>query len=504
MISAGEVIIFYRSEENYPEKLAGNVQEKKLKPLAFYYFCSSKSKGLMYAIVDIETTGGHAHANGITEIAIIIHDGVNIVDRFETLLNPRVPIPPFIQNLTGINEEMVKNAPCFDVVANQVYELLKDKVFVAHNVNFDYSFLKYHLSLSGFDLQCKKLCTVRLGRKIMPGLPSYSLGKLCHHLGISNSSRHRAMGDAAATAIFFGMLLSRDTENHIGISMLPRSKEQYLPTFLPAGIIEQLPSEPGVYYFHNLQGKVIYVGKAKNLKKRVNSHFTGNNPSKQRQNFLRNIHNITYQLCGTELIAFILEAVEIKRLWPAYNRSLKRFEQAYGLFLFEDQKGYYRLAIDKRRKHSSPVYTFGSILEGHNLLQKLIADFELCQKLCFIQRNNDSCQGIADKSCRGACEGQESPAIYNTRVLETISHLKSHAPTFAILAEGRYIHEQSCILMEAGQFYGMGYVNAESGWNDLQLLKQQLTPYPANEYIHNLMLQHLSKFPDKSIWFTNP
>ena len=133
----------------------------------------------MYAIVDIETTGGHASANGITEVAICIHDGKKITQRFSTLVNPRMDIPVYIRALTGISNEMVQDAPPFEDVAADIYHLLHGKIFVAHNVNFDYSFIRHHLSAAGYDLQCNKLCTVRLGRKILPGLPSYSLGKLC-------------------------------------------------------------------------------------------------------------------------------------------------------------------------------------------------------------------------------------------------------------------------------------------------------------------------------------
>ena len=309
---------------------------------------------------------------------------------------------------------MVQDAPPFEDVAADIYHLLHGKIFVAHNVNFDFSFIRYHLALAGYDLQCSKLCTVRLGRKIMPGMPSYSLGKLCRHLGIDNESRHRAAGDAEATAQLFSLLLQNDTSNHIKEALKQRSREQVLPANLPKKDIDQLPFSPGVYYFHDQKGKVIYVGKARNIKKRVCSHFSGNNSGLQRQEFLRNIHHVTYQDCGTELIAFVLEAVEIKRLWPKYNRSLKRFEHAYGLYAFEDQSGYLRLAVDKRRKLTNPLYTCNSLLDGRNLLLRLIDDFELCPKFCFIQTNNGPCTGANEQLC--ACTGHETVEDYNKKV----------------------------------------------------------------------------------------
>src|ERR1700744_470721 len=366
----------------------------------------------MYAIVDIETTGGHASANGITDFAVCIHDGNRVVDRYSTLINPHQEIPIYIQALTGINNEMLRDAPTFDQVAAKIYKLLNGHVFVAHNVNFDYSFVRYHLARCGYDLQSNKLCTVRLGRKIIPGHASYSLGKLCHSLGIQNDNRHRAMGDADATARLFSLLLENDKDGHIKSALKQNSKEQMLPPNLPKKAMLALPYTPGVYYFHDAKGKVIYVGKAKNIRKRVSSHFTGNNPGLQRQNFLKDIHQITYQICGTELIAFVLECIEIKRLWPKHNRSLKRFEHAYGVYIFEDQRGYLRLAVDKHRKHQQTIYTCNSLLEGYNLLNRLVEAFGLCPKLCFIQTG--SCTKGQEDKC--ACGGHESVKKYNKRV----------------------------------------------------------------------------------------
>jgi DNA polymerase-3 subunit epsilon len=453
----------------------------------------------MYAIVDIETTGGHASANGITEIAICIHDGKKVVKRFETLVNPQRDIPIYISALTGITNEMVREAPPFEDVAADIYHLIHGKIFVAHNVNFDFSFVRYHLAAAGYDLQANKLCTVRLGRKILPGLPSYSLGRLCKHLGIDNQSRHRAMGDAEATAELFTLLLNSDTDNHIKQSLKQGSKDQVLPPNLSKKDIDQLPYTPGVYYFHDQKGKVIYVGKAKNLKKRVSSHFTGNNPGFQRQEFLRNIHQISHQICGTELIAFVLEAIEIKRLWPKYNRSLKRFENAFCLYAFEDQRGYIRLAVDKYRKYSDPIYTCSSLLDGYNLLNKLIEAFDLCPKLCFIQKNNELCTSAAGSSC--ACEGVESPESYNEKVNNAIDQLKQALPTYAIRDEGRTGDEHSCILVEKGQFYGMGYISHYFDADNVQQLKSYLTPYPGNDYIKNIVATYASKYPDRMVVF---
>lgn len=456
----------------------------------------------MYAIVDIETTGGHASANGITEVAICIHDGLQVVHRYETLVNPGRDIPVYIRALTGISNEMVQNAPPFKQVAHEIYQLLHNKIFVAHNVNFDYSFLRYHLAASGYDLNCNKLCTVRLSRKILPGLPSYSLGKLCRHLNINNESRHRAGGDAGATAQLFGLLLRSDANNHISASLKHNSKEQLLPPNLNKEAIDHLPMMPGVYYFHDQKGKVIYVGKAVNIKKRVCSHFSGNNPNLQRQEFLRSIYHISYRECGTELMALAMEATEIKKLWPKYNRSLKRFEHTFGLYTFEDQRGYLRIAVDRHRKYAHAVHNCRSLTEGYNLLKQLMEEFELCPKLCFVQKNNAPCTGShATGQC--ACMGSESADTYNEKVNRAIKSLEQQLPTFVLRDKGRNYQEQSCMLVENGRFYGMGYIPNELEENNMEVLKSYLSPYHDNGYIKNLMLNHAERFPMKKVNLVN-
>ncbi|CAN5177604.1 hypothetical protein BH23BAC1_BH23BAC1_47480 [soil metagenome] len=271
----------------------------------------------MYAIVDIETTGGYAERNKIVEIAIIIHDGITVVDEFETLINPERFIPSSISAIHGISNAMVQHAPTFAELAEKIYEFLDGKIFVAHNVNFDYGFIKYEFELLGRQINLKKLCTVRLCRKLISGLSSYSLGNLCRHLKIVNESRHRAGGDARATAILFGILLSKDIEGFIDISLKKNSREALFPANLPKEQYETLPEKTGVYYFLDEKCNVIYLGKAKNIKSRITSHFSGTATSWSRQNFKSKIYGISYELTGNELIALLFESHEIKRLWTS-------------------------------------------------------------------------------------------------------------------------------------------------------------------------------------------
>ncbi len=448
---------------------------------------------MIYAIVDIETTGGYAASNGITEIAVFVHDGLKIMDRFETLINPRQTIPYFIQTMTGITNEMVADAPVFEEVAPQLFAILNDKIFIAHNVNFDYSFLKHQLQQCGYELNAKKLCTVRLTRKVFSTLPSYSLGNICRSLQIPIENRHRAGGDAWATVQLFEMLLRNNAQPHIEQFLKKSSKEQYLPLHLPKEQIEKLPGKPGVYYFRDQKGKVVYVGKAKNLKKRVSSHFTHNGAGRQKQEFIRNVHGISYQLCGTELMAAVLEETEIKRLWPRYNTSRKQLNLQYGLYVFEDQRGYARLAIERKRKHLRPVHTFGLLWEGYRLLWKMIERHQLSPGLCFVDQTRDT---------REAAEQYDEPLVYNRRVEQALQTLYEELPTFAVLGEGVEAGQQSCLLIEKGKFYGMGYVPLEMKMKDVGKLKKVLTPYHDNDFIRDMIYRFAEAHPRQMVRFS--
>lgn len=449
---------------------------------------------MLFALVDIETTGGHASAHGITEVAICIHDGKEIIRRYETLVNPHQQIPVFIQAMTGISQNMVDAAPDFADVADEIFALLHDKVFVAHNVHFDHSFLKHHLAAAGFELNVKKLCTVRLGRKIFPGLPSYGLGKICAHFSIDNSARHRAMGDCYAMTQLFGMMLANDRDGHIDASLKQRSSEYSLPANLPKADIENLPSHTGVYYFHDKKGKVIYVGKAKNLKRRVLSHFINNKPGPQKQGFMRKIFRISFKSCASDLMAHILEAVEIKKLWPEFNRSQKQFEQSYGLFLYEDQKGFLHLEVGKKVKYSQPVYTINRKPEAINLLQLLAEEFSLCLSRCGFACAKEDC------SCKNTYHTSAIKTAYNNRVQKALGTLKSLDNTFAIEDGNPDEKNYLCVLVEGGQFYGLS--ESRPGPLSLNEYKEKVSRYPSTLYLNNLVQSFAAQNPHKRIRFT--
>ena len=448
-----------------------------------------------YAIVDIETTGGNASGSHITEIAIVIHDGINVIDRYETLVNPEREIPAAIFGLTGINNEMVANAPVFDAISDKVLEMLTDRIFVAHNVNFDYSFVRHQLEQAGFKWTARKLCTVRAARKIKPGLSSYSLGNLCNSLDIVLENRHRAGGDADATALLFSLLLEWDDTGEIEKMILKTAQDQRLPPNLPPDDFTQLPEKPGVYYFYNQVKKVIYVGKAVNIKKRVASHFSGHNINSQRQNFLRDIYGISFEICATELMALLLECTEIKQLWPTYNRALKRFEPKYGLYQYEARNGYKYLAIGKVNKFQVCTYEFNSLYDAINLLRSLSEQFKIDQRFCKYSKPEE---GVVFQN--NDIEDSPDVSLHNEQVDNAIDFLLNQRPSFAIIDKGRSTDERSCIWVEKGHFYGMGYIPSDASITEPSEVKNYVTPYKSNQYIMHLIFAYAEKHPNKILF----
>ncbi|MFP9097737.1 exonuclease domain-containing protein [Flavobacterium sp. RHBU_24] len=445
-----------------------------------------------YAIVDIETTGGNASGSRITEIAIIIHDGTDVLERFETLVNPQKEIPLPIFALTGINDEMVRDAPVFDDIAQQVFELLKGRIFVAHNVNFDHSFVRHELGRAGLKWSAKnKLCTVRAARKIKPGLPSYSLGNLCKALDIPLLAAHRAGGDADATAILLCELLECDTEGTIAKMIKNNAQDQRLPPNLPPEDFDQLPEKPGVYYFYNQFRTVVYVGKAKNLKKRVAQHFSGHKITPQRQNFLRDIYAISFEVCASEFMALLLECCEIKKLWPIHNRALKKFDPKIGLYEYEARNGYKYLAVGKLAKHQRYVEMFHSLHDGVNLLLKLAGQFTIDYRFIHYGTSKDETIAARDHTTLPDMER------HNNAVNNALEFVEASRPSYAIVDKGRNHDERSCIWVEKGHFYGMGYITSDIAIAEVSEIKDHVTPYQTNGYIMQLISTYASKYPGK-------
>lgn len=445
----------------------------------------------MYAIVDIETTGGYAANHRITEIAIYHHDGLNITDSFHSLINPGRNIPYYITGLTGITSEMVFSAPTFETMAKEIFHWLDGKIFVAHNAHFDYSFLKKEFEQSGFNWQTKKLCTVRLSRKIIPGLRSYSLGSLAESLGVEIQNRHRAGGDAAATVKIFDQLLQRDRDGYILKALKRNSGETILPPNLAKEVFDKLPAKCGVYYLHNSRGNVIYVGKAINIKKRIAGHFTGDAKEWSRSNIRKEIHNVSYELTGNELIALILESQEIRRLWPKYNQAQKYRVEEWGVYNYEDRNGYLRFTVNVVTKGSRPLIRFTSKGDAWNFLWEKVRAFNLCPKLSGLQIAKGLCFDFQTGACTGACMGIETVKKYNNKAENAISSFAGNSNTVAIIGKGRSMDEQSLVLVEQGCYFGYGFFDREASIGDLESARNFVRKSVETPTVQNLINSYL-------------
>ncbi|MEO6347470.1 MAG: exonuclease domain-containing protein [Aquaticitalea sp.] len=442
----------------------------------------------MYAILDIETTGGKYNEEGITEVAIYKFDGHKVIDQFISLVNPEREIQPFVVNLTGINSKMLQTAPKFYEVAKRIVEISEDCIIVAHNSEFDYRILRMEFNRLGFDYKRKTLCTVDLAKQLMPDQASFSLGKLTRSLGIPVSDRHRAAGDAMATVKLFKMLLAKDVKK-----IIIQDAVKAEPTFQMRPnlktIIEELPSVTGVYYIHNVQGDVIFIGKSKNIKNKVSQLFSSTrSKSKKLQN---QVAAVTYEATGSELVAFLKEIEEIKRIKPIHNSSLQRKLFTYAIYNFMDENGYINLKIDKADGRKKAITTFANRDSAKSFLLNAVDHYQLCQKLVGLNNTKKSCFKYDTDECLGACIQKEDAEEYNKRVLQFIEKNSYESKDIAIIDRGREIDEHSVLLIENGDFKGLGFFNLNYQITNINVLETIITPMEntkdTQHIIHNYL-----------------
>ena len=445
----------------------------------------------MYSVVDIETTGNGYKGQKITEISVFLFDGEKIIDEFTSLVNPEQAIPYFITNLTGITEAMVRTAPKFYEIAKKVAEITKDAIFVAHNVNFDYNIIRDEFKSLGFDFKRKKLCTVRLSRKIIPGLSSYSLGNICTAEGIEIAARHRAKGDAEATVELFRRLLKRDDNFTINSFLNAKSREATLPPLLDKQVVDKLPERHGVYYFKNEQKEVIYVGKANNIKQRVISHFY--DKKKKEITMCLETADISYTETGSELIALLHESSEIKHLYPKFNRAQRKAGEAVGLFSYEDQKGIVHLAFNRLKLTPNPLMKFYSMAACRSMLEKVCEVFELCPKYCHLQTNVNACFHYQLQQCKGICTGKEAVESYNKRVYEAIKSLGLQTENLVIKESGRNNKEIGFALILNGIYQGFGYVDKNLDMKEPNDYLLYVKPQKDNRDVQRILKSYLAK-----------
>jgi len=434
-----------------------------------------------YAIIDVETTGGMARFERITEIAIVLHDGAQVTDTFSTLLNPERSIPWNITQLTGITDEMVAHAPKFFEVAKQIVELTEGAIFVAHNVSFDYSFVREEFARLGYSFSRKQLCTVRLSRIVFPGLASYSLSNLKRHFGIYAEQSHRALDDTLATVqIFERIMAAQEGADSLKALVNNGVRASKLPQNITLDRLHAAPESCGVYYLHDDRGEVIYVGKSLNIRKRLFEHFADQTPKGEK--LRAGVADFSFEITGSELVALLLESAEIKRLQPPINRALRLRQFTGCIFTYTDQRGYRCLAAGQRSKRNMRqlelVADFPKLTSARAWLDSMARQHQLCGKLCNLDSREQACFHYTMHQCYGACVGAESPEAYNERVAEALSVLSRGLPgSFVLLESGRHDSEQAVVAVKEGQFLGFGFVDAIETYQPADLLEVVKRPY---------------------------
>jgi len=453
-------------------------------------------KKKIYAVIDIETTGGRSNRDRITEIAIIRHDGENILDSYQTLVNPEASIPYNITQITGITQEMVEDAPRFYEVAKKIVEMTNDSIFVAHNVRFDYNFIQQEFKRLGYTFSKRQLCTVRLSRKAFPGLPSYSLGNLIKYFKIKVNDRHRAYDDAFAAAKLLEMALNQDgSEEKISDLVDLGIKESQLPQNITLEKLHALPEACGVYYFHDKAGELIYIGKSINIKKRVMEHFA--NRTRKGEVLQKNVHDISFEITGSELVALLKESHEIKYHHPYVNRAQRARNFQHVIHQYTNDEGYlcldYKKPNAKERTKLKILRAYPTQTSARSKLNKLLEEFDLCQLYCNVSPASKPCFYYHLHRCTGACIGKETPEDYNLRVQEATETIAmDFEKDFIIIDKGPTDTALSVILIEDKQYKGFGFIEKEDANGGIEMLKDVVKPFKHNPEVVGIIQRFVS------------
>ncbi|MBC7847763.1 MAG: GIY-YIG nuclease family protein [Flavobacterium sp.] len=444
----------------------------------------------MYTIIDIATTGGPFEKEGITAIVLSKHNGHEIVDQFISLVNPEIPIQPLALKMSGINNEMLQSAPKFFEVAKRIIEMTDGCVLVAHNADFKYRILRTEFHGLGYDFAKRTLCTMELGKRLLPEhLPDH-LNNFVRALEIPVADIARSSGEAMPTEKLFQALLDKDQSNVI-INELIKDAIQKGITPKLRDILEGIPSGSGVYYIYNAKGKLIYIGKSRNIKKRINQHFTGT--STKCKKIQTEVTTVTYEETGSELIALLKESDEIKSNKPIYNRAQRKSIFQFALYAEKDENGYLNLKLQKADGLKKEITSFASLAEGKNVLFKITSQYRLCQKFTGLYQTQKECFQYTIKECDGACIGHIMPEEYNRRVQEFIDSKSFEANNMLLHDCGRNSSEQSVILIENGIYKGYAYYDLKYPVTQIEMLKDILIPMQNNRDTKNIIQGYLRK-----------
>ena len=443
----------------------------------------------MYAILDIETTGGKYNEEGITEIAIYQHNGQEVTDQFISLVNPERPIQPFVEKLTGINSKMLRNAPRFFEVAKRIIEITENCLIVAHNTDFDYRILRTEFKRLGYNFERNSLCTVSLSQQLLPDMESYKLGKLVRSLGIPISDRHRAQGDALATVKLFELLLEKDSGKEILKSQIKALHTHQVPSKY-LSIIEELPNATGVYYLHNTVGDVLYIGKSNNIQKRVRTHLTGTD--RKSKKIQKKLHKVNFETTGSELIALLKEQHEIKKNQPRINKDGRYRLYPMGIRI-DKETPYHQLTLEQVRNGRDYLVVFKNGRVAKHIMTQWMEAHQLCHKHSSLKVTDGACNAYKNNQCKGACLEEEDPQNYNKRLHQLRDKNNYPHDDFLMIENGRKDGEYSFIYVEKQCFKGYGFYELNHQINNKEKILKRMIAMEDNSDCRALILAHIKK-----------
>jgi DNA polymerase-3 subunit epsilon len=399
------------ASDSLPDALADALLDSLARPIVF---------------VDLETTGGNATTDRITEIGVVELSRAG-VERWSVLVDPETPVPPFIERLTGISDAMLRGQPTFATLADALIERLAGKLFVAHNARFDYGFLKNEFRRAGLAFRADVLCTVRLSRALFPSVQRHGLDSLIARFGLAPEGRHRALADADLLWQFWQKIHELYSQDLVDAAVKTLIRRAALPAALPESALDALPSCPGVYLFHGDDGPPLYIGKSINVKERVMAHFSGDHRIAKDLAISQAIRRIECRETVGELGALLLEAKLVKDLQPVHNRLLRRADATCA---WQWLPGAHApvLIQAKKRDFSRENGLFGiyqSRAKAHAHLRRLADEHGLCHATLGLEKvppgSARGCFGYQVRRCKGACVGAETLADHAARVREALA-----------------------------------------------------------------------------------
>lgn len=430
-----------------------------------------------YVIVDLEATGGDLLRDRVTEIAIIEMQGAVERDRWSSLVNPQQAIPPFVQEITGIRNEMVSQAPIFAELADEIYTRLQGRVLVAHNARFDYGFLKNEFRRLDRRFQTSTLCTVKLSQRLYPDEGKHNLDALIQRHGLPVHERHRALGDAESLQAFIRFLLQQHSPDTLQREIQALKRRTALPAGIDADVVDALPEQAGVYVFYGAGDALLYVGKSINLRARVLEHFYAANRNSKEMKLAQQVCRIEWQETLGEFGALLLEAQWIKQKQPLLNRMGRGEAGSYSIELVADSDGFYQAKIvatqDVFSENTTPLYgLFRHPREAKRVLQTIAEQHGLCQRRLGVEQVTSKQQGpcfaFQVRCCRGACVGREQPAAFNQRLVTALARLKLENWPFP----------QPIAVVEQDPLSGKTLHHVIDQWCYLGTAEQGLLPHP--------------------------